>query len=188
MTSATALVPRIATVSPSCRLVLIRDLVMLCSIGVHAHEHDAKQRIRLNLELDVTESVRPIEDDLRNVVCYDEIISAVRRLVDAGHVRLIETLAERIAALCLGDPAYPASPDPDRETRCLCRCRKRRCGNRKVQPECLKVLDLMIKSDVAARFLEPQLFTADPAAAHYAPGIVKRVDRHHRTSIDNEIC
>jgi 7,8-dihydroneopterin aldolase/epimerase/oxygenase len=104
MTPATALVPRIATASPSCRLVLIRDLVMLCSIGVHAHEHDAKQRIRLNLELDVTESTRPIEDDLRNVVCYDEIISAVRRLVDAGHVRLIETLAERIAELCLGDP------------------------------------------------------------------------------------
>ena len=104
MTPATSLLPRLATAAQSCRLVLIRDLVMLCSIGVHAHEHDAKQRIRLNLELDVLESSRPIEDDLRNVVCYDEIISAVRRLVDAGHVRLIETLAERVAALCLGDP------------------------------------------------------------------------------------
>jgi dihydroneopterin aldolase len=104
MTTATSLVPRIAAVSPACRLVLIRDLVMLCSIGVHAYEHDAKQRIRLNLDLDVTEDTRPIEDDLRNVVCYDEIITAVRRLVDAGHVRLIETLAERIAVLCLGDP------------------------------------------------------------------------------------
>ncbi len=103
MTSATALVPRLATAAPACRLVLIRDLVMLCSIGVHAHEHDAKQRIRINLELDALEG-GPIEDDLRNVVCYDEIISAVRRIVDAGHVRLIETLAERIAALCLSDP------------------------------------------------------------------------------------
>jgi dihydroneopterin aldolase len=84
--------------------VLIRDLVMLCSIGVHAHEHDAKQRIRINMELDALEGARPIEDDLRNVVCYDEIISAVRRIVDAGHVRLIETLAERIAGLCLSDP------------------------------------------------------------------------------------
>jgi dihydroneopterin aldolase len=104
MTTATALVPRLATAAPSCRLVLIRDLVMLCSIGVHAHEHDAKQRIRVNLELDALEGPRPIEDDLRNVVCYDEIISAVRRIVDAGHVRLIETLAERIAQLCLSDP------------------------------------------------------------------------------------
>jgi dihydroneopterin aldolase len=103
MTTATALVPRLATAAPACRLVLIRDLVMLCSIGVHAHEHDAKQRIRINMELDALEG-GPIEDDLRNVVCYDEIISAVRRIVDAGHVRLIETLAERIAGLCLSDP------------------------------------------------------------------------------------
>jgi dihydroneopterin aldolase len=86
------------------RRVFVRDLVMMSSIGVHAHEHDAKQRIRLNLDLDVAEGPAPIGDDLRNVVCYDEIISAVRRLVDAGHVRLIETLAERVSSLCLADP------------------------------------------------------------------------------------
>jgi 7,8-dihydroneopterin aldolase/epimerase/oxygenase len=103
MSSALSLPRAAAGIMPGCRLVLIRDLVMLCSIGVHAHEHDAKQRIRLNLDLDVAEGALPVEDDLRNVVCYDEIISAVRRLVDAGHVRLIETLAERVATLCLGD-------------------------------------------------------------------------------------
>jgi dihydroneopterin aldolase len=100
--TATFLAPRV-TAAPGCRQVLIRDLVMLCSIGVHAHEHDAKQRIRLNLDLDVAEGPQAIDDDLRNVVCYDEIISAVRRIVDTGHVRLIETLAERIAGLCLSD-------------------------------------------------------------------------------------
>jgi dihydroneopterin aldolase len=86
------------------RRIFVRDLVMLCSIGVHGYEHDAKQRIRLNLDLDAVEGAEAINDDLRNVVCYDEIIQAVRRLVDAGHIRLIETLAERIAGLCLSDP------------------------------------------------------------------------------------
>jgi dihydroneopterin aldolase len=104
MTSALSLPRAPAGIAPGCRLVSIRDMVMLCSIGVHAHEHDAKQRIRLNLDLDVAEGALSIGDDLRNVVCYDEIISAVRRLVDVGHVRLIETLAERIATLCLADP------------------------------------------------------------------------------------
>jgi dihydroneopterin aldolase len=85
------------------RHVFVRDLVMHCSIGVHAHEHEALQRVRLNLELRVPEGDGPLGDDLRNVVCYDEIITAVRRIVDAGHVRLIETLAERIAELCLAD-------------------------------------------------------------------------------------
>ena len=90
--------------SAELRRVFVRDLVMSCSIGVHAHEHQHKQRVRLNLDLDVIEAVEPIDDDLRNVVCYDEIISAVRRIVDTGHVRLIETLAERVAGLCLADP------------------------------------------------------------------------------------
>jgi dihydroneopterin aldolase len=93
-----------APLASELRRVFVRDLVMLCSIGVHAHEHEHKQRVRLNLDLDVLETIEPIDDDLRNVVCYDEIISAVRRIVDTGHVRLIETLAERVAGLCLADP------------------------------------------------------------------------------------
>jgi 7,8-dihydroneopterin aldolase/epimerase/oxygenase len=86
------------------RRVLIKNFVMPCQIGVHAHEHGRTQRVRMSLDLSVRESSRDLEDDLRNVVCYDEIISAVRRLATAGHVRLIETLAERIAELCLNDP------------------------------------------------------------------------------------
>jgi len=104
-TAPSVLHPPEAEPAPSdMRRVFVRDLVMTCSIGVHAHEHQHKQRVRLNLDLDVIETIEPIEDDLRNVVCYDEIISAVRRIVDAGHVRLIETLAERVAGLCLADP------------------------------------------------------------------------------------
>jgi dihydroneopterin aldolase len=90
--------------STGLRRIFVRDLVMPCSIGVHAHEHDSPQRVRVNLDLEVAEGPEPLDDDLRNVVCYDEIIAAVRRVVGAGHVRLIETLAERIAELCLADP------------------------------------------------------------------------------------
>ena len=85
------------------RQVVIRDLVMKGSIGVHAHEELAKQRIRLNLTLDVLEDLEPLHDRIENVVCYDQIITQIRRIVDEGHVRLIETLAERIAQSCLTD-------------------------------------------------------------------------------------
>ncbi len=88
----------------SLRHVLVKNFVLPCHIGVHAHEHGRTQRVRINLDLAVQESIPDIADDLRNVVCYDEIISAVRRLAIAGHVRLIETLAERIAELCFNDP------------------------------------------------------------------------------------
>jgi dihydroneopterin aldolase len=85
------------------RRVLIRDLVLPGEIGVLRRERGTRQRVRINLDLSVREEPRPIEDDLRNVVCYDEIIQGVRAIVAAGHVNLVETLAERIAATCLGD-------------------------------------------------------------------------------------
>jgi 7,8-dihydroneopterin aldolase/epimerase/oxygenase len=85
------------------RRVLIRDLVLPCEIGVLRREQGAQQRVRINLDLAVREEPRPIEDDLRNVLCYDEIVSGVRAIVAAGHVNLVETLAERIAAMCLAD-------------------------------------------------------------------------------------
>ena len=89
--------------TPGHRRILVRDLVLACEIGTLRHERGRQQRVRVNLDLDVREEATPIADDLRNVVCYDEIVSAIRRLVAGGHMNLVETLAERIAALCLGD-------------------------------------------------------------------------------------
>lgn len=82
--------------------VFIRDLVLSCRIGVHQHERLANQRVRINLELAV-EDPGPIDDDLEKVVCYSEIMTGIRHVVGAGHINLVETLAERIAATCLED-------------------------------------------------------------------------------------
>ena len=84
--------------------LFVRDLELDGHIGVRAHEQGRAQRVRINLELTVRGPADPLADRYKNVVCYDEVVSAVRRLVAAGHVNLVETLAERIAALCLEDP------------------------------------------------------------------------------------
>ena len=84
------------------RRVFIRDLVLKCRIGVHQHERVANQRVRINLELSVADP-GPIDDDLEKVVCYSEIMTGIRHVVGAGLVNLVETLAERIAAMCLED-------------------------------------------------------------------------------------
>jgi dihydroneopterin aldolase len=86
------------------RRLLVRDLVLAARIGIHPHEHRAPQRVRLNLDLEVAESGRPLADDLAQVVDYETLIERVRRLVASRHVNLVETLAERVAALCLDDP------------------------------------------------------------------------------------
>ena len=85
------------------RHVFIRDLVLPAHIGVHRHEHDRTQQIRINLDLSVHEDISAIEDSIENVVCYETITDGVRAIVAEGHVKLVETLAERIAEMCLAD-------------------------------------------------------------------------------------
>lgn len=83
------------------RRLFVRDLVIEAQIGVRAYEKGLRQRVRINLDLGVIETEN--DDRLESVVCYDDIIAAVRIIVDEGHVHLIETLAERIAEACLRD-------------------------------------------------------------------------------------
>jgi dihydroneopterin aldolase len=86
------------------RRLLVRDLVLDGRIGVHAHERHAAQRIRLNLDVGVVESGRPFADELAQVVDYEVLIERIRQLVASRHFGLVETLAEHVAGLCLGDP------------------------------------------------------------------------------------
>lgn len=94
---------RIADARISVRHVFVRDLVLTCSIGVHVHERKGPQRVRINLDMAVRET-GAVGDDLANVVCYDTIVARVRLIAGAGHLNLVETLAERIADMCLEDP------------------------------------------------------------------------------------
>ncbi len=94
--------PRIADGRNAIRHVFIRDLVLSCRIGVHRHEQGSSQRVRINLDLAVGDE-RALHDDLANVVCYERIADGVRELIGGRHIRLVETLAEEIAAFCLVD-------------------------------------------------------------------------------------
>src|SRR3546814_16729890 len=94
---------RTYTLCPCTTLVLSRDLVVPDLIGVHRHGQDGLQRVRINLELDVVEGETPAGDRLSEVLNYEEIVLAIRRITDAGHINLVETLAERIAERCLVD-------------------------------------------------------------------------------------
>ncbi len=97
--------PRIADARNAIRHVFVRDLTLLCSIGVHAHERTGKQRVRFNLDLAVFEGdVSHIGDRLENVVCYEDIANATRAVCARDHINLVETLAEDVARVCLVSP------------------------------------------------------------------------------------
>jgi dihydroneopterin aldolase len=83
--------------------ILVRDLVLKCSIGIHAHELLAPQRVRINVDMSVLEQAGPLCDDIANVVSYEDVIDGIKTMLAKGHINLVETLAENIAELCLTD-------------------------------------------------------------------------------------
>ena len=94
----------IASAAARLRHVFVRDMVVRADIGVMAHEHGRAQRVRVNVDLGVTEPACGFQgSDLDEVLDYDEIAAAVRRVLTSGHVGLVETVAERIAEACLTD-------------------------------------------------------------------------------------
>lgn len=95
---------RIADARAGIRHVFVRDLEITCVIGVHAHEKRGPQRVRINVDLGVFEGSTEHQDRLENVVCYEDIVTRIRAIVADGHINLVETLAERIAEICLQHP------------------------------------------------------------------------------------
>ena len=93
---------RIADAARGIRHVFIRNLELPAQIGVWRHEHGKEQPIRINVDLAV-EDLIDLGDDLAKVVDYGVIETKIREMIAEGHVRLIETLAERIAAACFED-------------------------------------------------------------------------------------
>mgnify|MGYP001335911245 FL=1 len=100
---------RIADGAKEVRHVFIRDLILTCLIGVHKHERKKPQRIRVNLDLAVTEQSAISTDRLADVVCYEDVADGIRSIVNNGHVNLVETLAEKIASKCLEDRRIKAT-------------------------------------------------------------------------------
>jgi dihydroneopterin aldolase len=82
--------------------VFVHDLVLAVSIGIHAHEKRQRARVRVNADL-LVGGPFPARDDFTQALDYESIVDGIKRLADGRHINLVETLADRIAALCLAD-------------------------------------------------------------------------------------
>lgn len=87
----------------SFRHVFIRDLIIQCIVGVLENEQHIPQRVRINLNMYVQEDRLIETPELPDVVCYDQIIQKVTRLMNERRFRLLETAGNQIAELCLED-------------------------------------------------------------------------------------
>ena len=85
------------------RHVFIRDLELEAILGIYVHEIIYPQQIIINIDLVVPETGAELNDDFHNVVCYASVVEQIKEIIATGHVHLVETLAELIAASCLED-------------------------------------------------------------------------------------
>jgi|TARA_B100000676_G_C17711809_1_gene646708 dihydroneopterin aldolase len=102
-TAGTPLAPPTESAETGLYRIFVRDLVVPWRIGIYDHEHEGPQRVRFNVDLLAREASEFDADKYRQVVCYAGVVDRIRELADEGHVNLVETLASRVADLCLAD-------------------------------------------------------------------------------------
>lgn len=83
--------------------ILIEQLALSAHIGVPDAERAAPQRLTASLTLEVASDFRDLADDLEKTVDYYAVSQRVKALAAARPRKLIETLAEEIAALVLAE-------------------------------------------------------------------------------------
>lgn len=91
-----------ADASRSVRHIFVRDFVTSAEIGVWEHEKDTHQKVRISVDLSVLEDTAH-NDQLGNVVCYNDVVLNIQKIISSGHINLVETLAEKIAESELAD-------------------------------------------------------------------------------------
>ena len=85
-------------------IVVVRNLVLLCSIGVRRVERERLQRVRISVELTATPEASHPREDRRRVINYEKIVTAIRQIARSGHIDLCEGFAQRICDACFLDP------------------------------------------------------------------------------------
>jgi len=83
--------------------IFVRDMVVGINIGVFDHEKTGPQRVCINVIAVPEIWPDALKDNINDTVSYDLIVQHILRLIENRHIHLVETLAEDIAAACLGE-------------------------------------------------------------------------------------
>jgi dihydroneopterin aldolase len=84
--------------------VVVRNLVLMASIGIRRAEHGRQQRVRVSVELTATPEAGFPGGDRRRVINYEKIVAAIREIAASGHIDLCEGFAARVSDACFADP------------------------------------------------------------------------------------
>ena len=78
------------------RKILVRDLILRISVGIHDFEKKKKQRVKFNLDINTDPSLVPDDNNINSIINYEDVIKNIKKITDKKHYPLLETLAEKI--------------------------------------------------------------------------------------------
>lgn len=81
--------------------IYVRGLQIEASIGVYPHEHEHKQPVIIDIELDMGDMPAPSDDRLHETLDYGIVAEKAQEIALEDHVQLVETLADKIATWAL---------------------------------------------------------------------------------------
>jgi dihydroneopterin aldolase len=87
--------------------ILIRDLRIEASIGIHKRERHVKQTLSIDLDIGLPGEAVFRTDKVADTIDYEQVTIRIAALIGSGHFRLVETLAERIAGLLIEEFGAP---------------------------------------------------------------------------------
>ena len=73
--------------------IIIKDLILLISVGIHQFEKLKKQKVKFNIEVTTDPNLKP---DIKTIVNYESIINDIKLLTKKTHFELLESLSESI--------------------------------------------------------------------------------------------
>lgn len=90
--------------APAPDRIVVDGLVVDTFIGVHHFERLARQRVRIDVEVDTVDGYADIVHSTGEYVSYADIVEHVQARADGGeHVELVETWAEDVASFVLAN-------------------------------------------------------------------------------------
>lgn len=87
--------------------IYIEDLRVDTVIGIYDWERNIRQTVRLDLDMDYDIRAAAASDDVELTLDYKTVCKRVIGFVEAAEFYLVETLAERVAALVLDEFPVP---------------------------------------------------------------------------------
>ena len=87
--------------------ILIRELRVEALIGIHRRERHVRQTLSIDLDIGLPSTAVFESDRVADTIDYEQVALRIRALAGVQHYRLVETFADRVATMLVGEFGAP---------------------------------------------------------------------------------